>query len=120
MPFSRRIFMTVNNKIFPCERIGHQYALGKVESNRVIIDCEDIAKKYNTYYDSLRNLCTHCFHKRHCVLCMFDIKNLGKNPICKQMADRKKFEDYLHQCMETLANKPDLYNRIMKEVTLVK
>lgn len=36
--------MTVNNKIFPCERIGHQYALGKVESNRVIIDCEDIAK----------------------------------------------------------------------------
>lgn len=23
MPFSRRIFMTVNNKIFPCERIGH-------------------------------------------------------------------------------------------------
>lgn len=120
MPFSRRIFMTVNNKIFPCERIGHQYALGKVESNRVIIDCEDIAKKYNTYYDSLRNLCTHCFHKRHCVLCMFDIKNLGKNPICKQMADRKKFEDYLHQYMETLANKPDLYNRIMKEVTLVK
>lgn len=51
---------------------------------------------------------------------MFDIKNLGKNPICKQMADRKKFEDYLHQYMETLANKPDLYNRIMKEVTLVK
>ena len=36
------------------------------------------------------------------------------------MADRKKFEDYLHQYMETLANKPDLYNRIMKEVTLVK
>lgn len=33
---------------------------------------------------------------------------------------QKKFEDYLHQCMETLANKPDLYNRIMKEVTLVK
>lgn len=25
IPFSKRIFMTVNNKIFPCEKVGHQY-----------------------------------------------------------------------------------------------
>lgn len=120
MPFSRRIFMTVNNKIFPCERIGHQYALGEVGENKVMIDCEDIAKKYNTYYDSLRGLCTYCFHKRHCVLCMFDIKNLGKNPICSQMADGSKFKKYLHQSMKILANQPNLYKRIMEEIILVK
>ncbi|CAK7067973.1 MAG: GTP 3',8-cyclase [Parabacteroides distasonis] len=120
MPFSRRIFMTVNNIILPCERIGHQYALGEVKEDEVVIDCEDIARKYNTYYDSLRGLCMHCFNKRHCVLCMFDISNLGKKPICKQMADKRMFKEYLRKNIEILANQPNLYNRIMKEIILVR
>lgn len=120
MPFSRRIFMTVNNKILPCERIGHQYALGEVKEDKVMINCEDIAKRYNIYYASLKKLCTYCFRKRDCVLCMFDIKNLGEKPICKQMENRWKFEKYLHQSMKVLANQPILYKRIMKEIILVK
>ena len=120
MPFSRRIFMTVNNKILPCERIGHQYALGEIKGNEVVINCEDIAKKYNAYYDSLRNLCSHCFYKRHCILCMFDIENLGEKPICKQMADSQKFDDYLRQCIKKMEDQPLLYKRIMEEVILVR
>ena len=28
LPFSKKMFVTVNSKILPCERIGHQFALG--------------------------------------------------------------------------------------------
>lgn len=87
IPFSKRIFMTVNNKIFPCERIGHQFSLGEVTDQEVKIDCEKIAKKYNDYYDSLRTQCKKCYYKKHCKQCMFSIQHLGQNPICDKAAD---------------------------------
>lgn len=75
-PFSRRIFMTVNNKIFPCERIGHQYSLGLVTNEGVQIDCVYIPHKYNTYYNKLNNQCSRCYFRQYCSQCMFSIEDL--------------------------------------------
>lgn len=120
IPFSKRIFMTVNNKIFPCERIGHQFCLGEVTDQKVNIDCEYIAKKYNGYYDSLRKQCQGCYYKRHCQQCMFDIRNLGQNPVCDKVANKQMFQEYLHRNMGLLASQPELYKRIMEEVIVIK
>lgn len=120
IPFSKRIFMTVNNKIFPCERIGHQYSLGEVTNDEVKIDCELIAKKYNDYYDSLRKQCTDCYHKKHCTQCMFNIKHLDKNPICDQIGNKQTFNEYIQKNMKILSDKPELYKRIMEEIIIVK
>ena len=43
IPFSKRIFVTVSGKIYPCERIGHQFVLGEITDKEVKIDCEYIA-----------------------------------------------------------------------------
>lgn len=120
IPFSKRIFMTVNNKIFPCERIGHQYSLGEVTNDEVKIDCERIAKKYNDYYDSLSKQCTGCYHKRHCTQCLFDIRDLDKNPICDQIGNKQTFNEYIQKNMKILSDKPGLYKRIMEEIIIVK
>lgn len=120
LPFSKRIFMTVNNKIFPCERIGHQFSLGEVTEDEVKIDCEHIAKKYNDYYDSLRNQCRSCYHKKHCAQCMFSIRKLGENPVCEKVANRQMFNEYLQENMKSLYSKPELYKRIMKEIIIIK
>lgn len=120
IPFSKRIFMTVNNKIFPCERIGHQFSLGEVTDQEVKIDCEKIAKKYNDYYDSLRTQCKKCYYKKHCKQCMFSIQHLGQNPICDKAADRRMFNQYLQKNMEILAGQPELYKRIMEEIIVIK
>ncbi|MDD3040937.1 radical SAM peptide maturase [Bacteroides sp.] len=119
LPFSRRIFMTVNNKILPCERIGHEFALGEIENSRVNIDLENIAFKYNNYYNSIKSLCANCFYKMHCLMCMFDISNIGENPICERMADKQKFKEYLNDSMRILAKRSELYKRIMNEIILV-
>jgi uncharacterized protein len=44
IPFSKKIFVTVNGKILPCERIGHQFALGKMKTQS--------RKRYLDYYSS--------------------------------------------------------------------
>jgi len=119
-PFSKRIFMTVNNKIFPCERIGHQFALGKVTKKNVEINCEEIAQKYNTYYSSLQEQCTDCYNKIHCTQCMFSIDNLSEKPKCKERADKKMFDKYLKTNLNILHNQPELYRRMMTEILVAK
>lgn len=120
IPFSKRIFMTVNNKIFPCEKIGHQYSLGEVTNDGVNIDCEYIAKKYNEYYDSLRRQCSSCFLQKSCSQCVFDIQNLDKNPVCNKMGNRQMLQEYLRRNMKILHDNPELYRRIMNEIIIMK
>ncbi len=50
LPFEKKMFVTVNGKILPCERISHDYALGKVTDTGVILDIEQIADTYNKWY----------------------------------------------------------------------
>lgn len=120
IPFSRRLFMTVNNKIYPCERIGHQFALGEVMDDEVKIDCEIIAEKYNVYYDSVRKECVGCYHKRYCTQCMFDIKGLGKIPVCGQKGNKQMFNEFIQKNMNILTRQPKLYKRIMEEIIIKK
>jgi len=111
--------MTVTGKILPCERIGYQFALGKVTENGVEIDCEDIAHKCNRYYDSLRKQCASCYQAGHCIQCMYIIKNLENKPVCQGFSNKQRFERYLQEKMNQLSEHPELYKRIMEEVVII-
>lgn len=119
-PFSKRIFMTVNNKIFPCEKIGHQYALGVITEDEVKIDCEYIAEKYNGYYDLLRRQCSNCLLQKNCTQCMFEIPNLENKPICDKMGTRQMLQEYLKRNMKILHDHPESYKRILDEIIIMK
>jgi uncharacterized protein len=115
-PFSRKIFMAVNNKLFPCEKIGRQFSFGEVTDKGVAINCEELAQKYNGYCDSLKKLCKRCYHAGNCMACMYAIKNLGRKPVCKGFANKQEFNDYLRKGIEQLSRDPELYKRIMDKV----
>lgn len=116
VPFSKRIFMTVNAKIYPCEKIGHQFVLGEITDKEVKIDCEYIAQKYNSYYRSLEKQCMGCYYQKHCQQCMFDIQDLDTNPVCDQKATKPMLDEYIKSNMDILAKEPHLYKRIMTEL----
>jgi uncharacterized protein len=118
-PFSRKIFMTVNSKLLPCEKIGHQYSLGKVTDTGVEIDCESIAQKYNYYFGLVINRCRGCYINRQCTQCLFGINNLEKKPACKNFFNRQALRDYLHGNIEQLFQRPELYRRIIEEFTKI-
>lgn len=120
IPFSKRIFMTVNNKILPCERIGQQFYLGTVTDDGVNIDCKAIADKYNSYYNSLKSQCERCYSKQNCDECMFGIPGLGVNPKCQKFTDKDAFEEMLRKHIDFLAKEPESYRRVMTEILIVK
>lgn len=108
--------MTVNAKIYPCEKIGHQFVLGEITDKEVKIDCEYIAQKYNSYYRSLEKQCMGCYYQKHCQQCMFDIQDLDTNPVCDQKATKPMLDEYIKSNMDILAKEPHLYKRIMTEL----
>jgi uncharacterized protein len=115
-PFSKKIFLTVNGKIFPCERVGHQFALGRVDEKTVDLNCEEIAQKYNRYYDKLSKMCSSCYNQEGCTRCLFHMDIEDQKIRCNGFMNYDSFSNYVSSFLSYLEDKPETYSRWMKEV----
>jgi len=118
MPFSKKNFVTVNGKLLPCERIGHNYALGQLSKTGLNIDFEKIASKYNSYYDKLNKQCSRCHQLGACYQCIFNIDDMDNNPVCHGFMNGKNFVSFLATNMSFFESHPLDYYRMMEEVVL--
>ena len=117
IPFSKKIFVTVNGLILPCERIAHKYSLGIVTSEDVKINCKKIASKYTSYYKSIKKQCVSCYRKPICYQCMFHIDSLTEEKVeCQGFADKEAFEEDIQKFLSYLLNHPHLYERISRDL----
>lgn len=96
-PFSRRLYIKNDGYIYPCERIGNSYFMGKIDNNKVNIDPEKIAKRYNNYLESLSSYCLNCYNNLSCSHCMFFSKNDINKEIygCDEFMNYKQYKNYL-------------------------
>jgi uncharacterized protein len=117
-PFGKKMFVTVNGKILPCERIGHQFSLGHIdEHNEVFLNFDEICEKYNAYFSKLEGQCTACFGKKSCTQCIFNIPSLEEeNAVCHGFMDKTSFNNYASRNLFFLSQNPEEYYRIMEEV----
>ena len=119
IPFGRKLFVTVNGKIIPCERIGQQFALGKLSPELgVELDFEEIANKYNRYFSKLEKQCSCCYKSEGCIQCIFNLNHLDESPVCHGFMDKRTFEVYKMRQMDFLREHPEEYYRIMEEVII--
>jgi len=117
-PFNKKVFITVNGKVLPCERIGHQFSLADFEGNLFSINTENIAMKYNEYFKKLRKQCERCYMTELCRQCLFNIDDLDNTPKCEGFKNKKEFEDFFSQQITFLSQNPELYEKIMYEITI--
>jgi uncharacterized protein len=117
LPFSKKVFITVNGKILPCERIGHRFALGEITNDSVNLDFEEIAQKYNTCFAKLDTQCLRCYNSKSCIQCIFNLQDIEKNKCCcNGFMNEEKFQSYTNAQLSFLARHPDAYSRIMNDV----
>lgn len=120
IPFSRKMFVTVNGKILPCERIGQQYGMGCVKPcSPVNLSLENIAGYYNRCLDKLRDQCRTCYRTQSCSQCMFSIDrfDIQKQVKCPEYTDSKTFAGYVGQNISFIEEHPEAYARVMDIVT---
>jgi uncharacterized protein len=121
LPFQKKVFITAGGKIFPCERIGHDYFLGTLTDNdEVDIDFDRIADTCNGYYERISGMCFKCYDKDSCLCCMFQIGVLDNtSPVCKNYMTRNDYEQYLKSQYAFFTRHPELYAEIMNNAEYV-
>lgn len=119
LPFSKKMFVTVNGKILPCERIGCQFSMGKITAENVVqLDCEQIADQHNARLNKICMQCKTCKITKSCIQCIYNLEDLDHNPICKGHANQQDFEQYAASQMAFLAQHPEDYYKIMEEIII--
>jgi uncharacterized protein len=118
LPFGKKMFVTTNGKILPCERLGHTYALGQITDTEIQLDFEEIANNYNKWYARFESQCKCCFIKKGCTKCMFTVDNLNDQPVCNQFMNESSFDQYTKKHMEFLRKKPQYYKKIIEDVII--
>ncbi|GHT71732.1 hypothetical protein FACS1894155_01310 [Bacteroidia bacterium] len=116
IPFSKKIFVTVNGKLLPCERIGHQFALGEITDSEIQLDLQSIAEKYNYYYTKFEQQCKACYNRKACIQCIYNLPNIEEKTICHGYMSKKQFEMYEKSQLKFFARNPESYVRIMEEI----
>ena len=117
IPFERKMFITVNGKILPCERIGQQNYLGRIINNIVEIDFEYIAKRYNNYYNKMKKQCNSCYTSLDCFQCLFNLEKLEENPVCYGFSNQTRFNEFISNHISFLEKKPTTYKESMNIVS---
>ena len=121
LPFSKKVFVTVNGKLLPCERIGHQFALGHVDDHGVHLNFEEIAKRYNGYYQRVSKQCRACHNKHACTQCVFNLEgidNSDKVVKCQGFMSKHDAEQYRNVQLRFFHENPEAYHKIMTEVII--
>lgn len=87
-PFLVRLLISAEGVLFPCERIGYTYSLGRVSSdNEVEINLNEISDYYNSMYKRMASKCSICYNVYNCSTCLFQ-----NNFSCK-VVSRTDFEE---------------------------
>ncbi|MDR2125365.1 MAG: radical SAM peptide maturase [Prevotellaceae bacterium] len=106
-PFKRMIFVTSDGKILPCERIGHQFEMGTVSADKVNIDFQKIADRYNDAYSNIYERCKKCMFQFGCGQCMFQTNNFD----CKLFTANldENFSNIFAHYFNAMEKDPQLY-----------
>jgi len=119
LPFQKKLFVTVNGKILACERISHEYVLGTVNKDGVVVDCDLIAEKYNEYFNSVRNQCDHCYLRRMCKQCLFQLDHFSEKKQCVHAAGEKDVSKWICQVLSFLEDVPEALKLIVDEILMI-
>lgn len=119
IPFSRKVFITVNGEILPCERIPHDYIMGKIDESNVNIDYDRCAEIYNLLLSKMERKCETCFNKKGCVQCVYNLEKEYIGTKCDGFMNKTAFMQYERNMIRCLSKHPDIYKNILKNSILI-
>ncbi|MCO5257827.1 MAG: radical SAM peptide maturase [Lentimicrobium sp.] len=118
IPFSKKLFVSAGGKILACEKIGHEFELGHITEKQVILNIDEVCKKFNTYIDSIRQSCNNCYFSEMCLQCIYQLEKSGKQNFNCKVRGKSEFSKYLSSVFSTIEENPELVGRIYNEIVI--
>lgn len=119
IPFSKKMFITVKGRILQCEKINHEFALGRVTDEGVELNLDDIAKQHNDYVFRYAKQCKMCGNRTACMQCVYQIDDIHQETTkCQSFCTTRQKGKKHEQCLHYLVEHPELYKRLLNEVVI--
>lgn len=119
-PFAKKMFITVDGKILPCERIAHHFSMGQIQDNRVELDLESVASKQNQLISKISKQCKNCYINKECPQCLYNIEDIHKQHFkCSKFCNKNNYERNIDVTINYLREHPHYYEKILNELTLI-
>lgn len=115
-PFKRKIFLTVNNKILSCERIGQLYPLGKIEKGEVRIDFVAVRDFYRGMYKSIVKQCRNCVLWNNCTLCIYFVAEKNGHKVCNRFLSKRNAGKYFSVYLSLVEKQTSLFKEILNRM----
>lgn len=118
-PFYKKMFVTVLGKILQCEKISHDYFLGRVINGKVDLNFEHVAEKFNSWISQVGMQCANCKISKSCPQCIFQLDSMLKGKVvCNHRYNSDRLEAYHRKCLNSFRVQPSLYEKIINDVTV--
>lgn len=116
IPFSKRVFVSHNGDLHPCEKINRSKSWGKLDANgNLTIDFHSIVERYNRMLDKHEYLCSTCYLQQCCTKCVLQ----SENAICNNRKTKEQFKEILSQTYSYIEDNPEIV-KILKENVIIK
>jgi uncharacterized protein len=112
-PFEKSVFLTVNGKILPCERIPQKYGLGLVKEKKVELNYQKVAEFYNGLYSKLKDKCNVCERSDECLKCIFHLDLNSTKPECSDFLNKEQFKRRTTEILSSLELDPKSYQNVV-------
>lgn len=117
-PFGRKLFFTVNGKIFPCEKIGNKNPIALVNNGVVSIDYDYINDLYSKTIETLLPQCKECLVWKNCSYCIFLMPEVEGKKKCDRFISYNKANNYFSHYLSLVEKNIFLYGKLMNEVNI--
>ena len=118
-PFSKKMFITVNGKIIPCERIDHDFAVGFIHDEYIDLNYEYVADRHNHFVQKYNKQCSVCALYKNCMQCVYQIDDIRTNETkCLSFCPMKSWTHNATKQLIYLRKHPGAYQRILNEVSI--
>jgi putative dehydrogenase len=115
IPFTKRLFVSFDGKLHPCEKVSRDIPLGEVNRNGdVIIDCSKVADQFMTQLSRAKGKCQHCYMQLCCTKCAL----CYSDGICDEFTDKRKFTNLLSQAVSYIEQNPDIIQLLNDNIIL--
>lgn len=117
-PFSKKLFLAVDGKILPCERIDHDFDVGYVHDTFVELDCNYVAERHNYYLLKVKDRCLNCVGSRFCFQCIYHIDDIRNKFVhCPNFYTMERFEKEKEENFICLREYPHYYKRVLNDIS---
>lgn len=118
IPFSKKLFVAVDGKILPCERIEHDLEVGYVHDDFIELDYNFVAKHHNYYLSKFAGQCEGCATNMFCIECVYRIDSIrNKYSHCPNFCTSQIYNKDKEAHFANLRQHPHYYEKILNEIS---